>query len=298
LIPANDSDEQMDYVLTSGEMISLKPLLNKKVFKTRIIPLICKLYCIRDLRIRSLLLQYLPNYASFISTACLRQLVLPQILIAMKDTNDELVALTFKAISHLVTIFGANVVLGPRLKLFTNGIPKHYINDGTEVESVTSSDIRESPEVDQIDDHTIAQNQLNGWTETETASESNGNIGISVETLETNSDNKSDIPREVEKSVNAMTVKALPKKSTPLLQNDFDIKELDFKFEDNEIDNLFSDMEPVFKFGNKHLIAEQLMGLTSDTNSSNKFAANEELTDEMGWTDHSWDNDWDNKDDK
>ncbi|CAG2107246.1 unnamed protein product [Medioppia subpectinata] len=272
LIPANDSDEEMQYVLTCGETITLRPLMNKKVFKTRMIPLICKLYCIRDLRI-----------------------LLPQILIAMKDSNDELVSLTFKAISHLITIFGANVVLGPRLKLFTNGIPKHNYanNEGSEVESLVGSDTPESLIVDKSDVKIIAQN---GWSETDGLSESNGKTSISVETLETQSDNKTDMNKEVEKQSNGVKVKTIAKKDIPLIRNDFDIKELDFKVENNEIDDLFSDMEPVFKFGKKHLIADQLMGLTGNKSTSGLFAANEELSGEMGWTDEGWDNDWDKED--
>ena len=251
LIPANDSDEEILCSLTSGQSISLKPLLNKKVFKTRIIPLICKLYCVRDLRIRLMLLQYLPNYAPLLSKPCLRQLVLPQILVAMKDSNDELVSLTFKAISLLVDIFGASVVLGPRLKLFSSGIPKRqeFKEDG-HTSALVNPIISETIDLDTDMDKVV--DQSNGWSQKSSNSEDNQMVIVvnSETALETNN--------QIEGNTNFSSIsceKSSKIKRNSNIRNDFDIKELDFKIESNEIDSLFSDMEPVFKFSqNNNLI--------------------------------------------
>ena len=298
LIPGSDSSEEMLCTLTSGQSISLKPLLRQKVFRTRIIPLICKLYCVRDLRIRLLLLQYLPNYAPFISKSCLRQLILPQILLAMKDSNDELVSLTFRSISLLVDIFGASVVLGPRLRLFTNGIPKVYSS---------SEDLNVKPLDLNISESSVPNNlsKERGNYEFKEKFECNSltsnaseRSSVSDEESQFGHNDQSQVESEVKPSDTKPEIASSKTKRYANIRNDLDIKELDFNLESNQIDDLFSDMEPVFKFNKNNLIPDVLDNFDSGVSTSNKFAATEDNTEEIGWDDHEWEQHWSGKDDK
>lgn len=300
LIPANDSNEEMLCTLTSGQSISLKPLLKQKVFRNRIIPLICKLYCVRDLRIRLLLLQYLPNYAPLISKSCLRQLILPQILLAMKDSNDELVSLTFKSISLLVDIFGASLVLGSRLKLFSNGIPKVNSSgeepnakksDSDPVEASVLKDTSKEREDYRDKDNIQCDDSMENQNPSEISramSDGESQLGFNH-----NTQSMSDLKTSAAKS-EAMTSKT--KKFTKI-RNDLDIKELDFNLDNQQIDELFSDMEPVFKFNQNNLIPHVISSFEDSISTSNIFAASEDNTEEMGWEDPDWDQHW-NKDDE
>ena len=48
-----------------------------------------------------------------------------QLLLGIRDTHDELVAATLRALADLVPILGSQVVIGPhRHKHFGNGTPK------------------------------------------------------------------------------------------------------------------------------------------------------------------------------
>jgi len=297
LIPAYNENEEILYELTSGESITLRPLLNKNVFKMQIIPLICKMYCVRDLQIRLLLLQYLPNYAPLISKACLRQFILPQILLGIKDTNDELVSLTFKSLSHLINIFGASFVLGARVKLFSSGIPKlNELSNELFVESIANTTIaksvtlqRSSPDGRENITKIETLNEFDDWGDWgQDSGNTNDNktINDSLQTEQT---------IEVVKYKSDNTLNPLQNKTNGninKIRNDLDIKELDFKLDNNEIDVLFSDMEPVLKFCKHDLIPEEIKDLENISSTSNLFAANEENI-EVGWTDQSWDNDWD-----
>ncbi|KPM07273.1 Protein kinase-like protein 15 [Sarcoptes scabiei] len=130
--------KQQTFKLTNGATIKLCPLIDDKNFTECIMPHIINLYFVHDLRVRMLLLQFLPHYGPLISKNCLRKILLPQILLGIKDSDSELVALTFRAIAILIDIFGAIPVLGGG-----SNRAKYFSSDTTDRNNVESSVARQ-----------------------------------------------------------------------------------------------------------------------------------------------------------
>lgn len=81
-------------------------------------PKITQLFLVRDVQIRLILLDYFSAYINYFnSKEVLRDQILPQLLLGIKDTNDELVAATLKSLSELIPILGSSVVIG-KLPIF------------------------------------------------------------------------------------------------------------------------------------------------------------------------------------
>lgn len=274
----SEDDNQTNFMLTGGRTITLNPLIPISIYRDHIIPLIANLYCVHDFKIRMLLLQYLPHYGSLISKNCLRKIILPQILLGIKDSSDELVSLTFRALAVLVDLFGVVNVLGgsKRPKYFVTGVTRHnrlssqasnadsnerdYSNVSLKSNASTSSfpmaahfiSERSSPDGDEID----RPSQL---------SQSDSKVGHFEKNWSDGEDIWQDWDDKPEKNIpekavqNGTTSNGKPtnvrRKS---INQTFDIKELDFKDIEGreEIDNLFMDLAPVLDFSKKPLRLE------------------------------------------
>ncbi|XP_055642118.1 protein-associating with the carboxyl-terminal domain of ezrin [Toxorhynchites rutilus septentrionalis] len=100
-------------------------LFAAKTFSAYIIPKIKQVFCVQDAQIRLTLLEYFPAYVDFFSKEELKEHVLPQLLLGIKDTNDVLVAKTLLCLADLVPILGSAVVIGGnRSKIFADGRPQ------------------------------------------------------------------------------------------------------------------------------------------------------------------------------
>ncbi|XP_058451811.1 protein-associating with the carboxyl-terminal domain of ezrin [Malaya genurostris] len=100
-------------------------LFTAKIFSAYIIPKIKKVFCVQDAQIRLTLLEYFPAYVDFFSKEDLKEHILPQLLLGIKDTNDVLVAKTLLCLADLVPILGSAVVIGGnRSKIFADGRPQ------------------------------------------------------------------------------------------------------------------------------------------------------------------------------
>ncbi|KAI2809904.1 Protein-associating with the carboxyl-terminal domain of ezrin [Blomia tropicalis] len=122
----NNSNNEQTFVLTNGQTITLSPIISTDICRNYIIPHISNLYCVHDYKIRMLLLLYLPHYGKWIPKTCLRKIILPQILLGIKDANNDLVSMTFHSLAVLVDLFGVVDVLGgsKRPRYFNVGIPR------------------------------------------------------------------------------------------------------------------------------------------------------------------------------
>ena len=91
------------------------------------LPVISRIFPVRDAQIRLMLLQYLPGFIPLMEIDDVKQQLLPELLLGIKDVDDAIVAATLRALAELVPILGSCTVIGgKRLKLFAHGTPKVF----------------------------------------------------------------------------------------------------------------------------------------------------------------------------
>ncbi|XP_026835498.1 protein-associating with the carboxyl-terminal domain of ezrin-like [Drosophila erecta] len=103
---------------------SLASLFSPQIYVQYLIPHILKMFRLRDAQIRLILLDYFIDYIRLLSDEQLEREILPHLQLGMNDTNDILVAKTLRCMADLVSILGANKVLGgDRARCFSDGRP-------------------------------------------------------------------------------------------------------------------------------------------------------------------------------
>lgn len=115
LRPQRDEDDMPD--MEQG-------LFSQESFVRFLIPKLKKIFCVRDIQIRLVLLEFFPQYCMMFSKDELTDHILPQLLLGIKDINDLLVTKTLICLAELIPILGATLVIGAnRKKLFSDGRP-------------------------------------------------------------------------------------------------------------------------------------------------------------------------------
>ncbi|ESN95701.1 hypothetical protein HELRODRAFT_193504 [Helobdella robusta] len=104
-------------ILTSGEWV-----LSEESFRTSLVPLLLKIFTIRETYVRLVLLENFKSYCRCIGEEDLKTFVLDELLLSSRESDDKLVEHSLIALSCLVPILGGNVVMGSRrTKYFFDG---------------------------------------------------------------------------------------------------------------------------------------------------------------------------------
>lgn len=93
--------------------------------RSHVLPLILNHFESRDYHVRLTLLDHLNSFARLCDHDDLMNVVLPEVLVGLKDSNDDLVQATLHALGDLVPILGGAIVTGASQKqIFSDAKPR------------------------------------------------------------------------------------------------------------------------------------------------------------------------------
>lgn len=159
-------------------------LLSPNMYRQYIVPQLLQIFCVRDAQIRLVLLKHFNHYFDMFTMEQLKNQILPELLVGIKDTNDVLVTATLRALAELVPVLGAAAVIGgKRGRLFTDGRPlvvghqprsTQLQCDASDQNDVTNCGVQlsERPSPDGGEDQNSSDEETAVWSDWENTGES------------------------------------------------------------------------------------------------------------------------------
>jgi SCY1-like protein 3 len=126
-----DTELNVNHLVKSFALqLSDDSLFSPETFVKHIIPKLKQIFCVRDVQIRLVLLEFFNQYAHFFTRDEIVGDILPQLLLGIKDTNDLLVTKTLLCLADLIPLIGGNAVIGAnRTRIFADGRPQFIPNN-------------------------------------------------------------------------------------------------------------------------------------------------------------------------
>nr|XP_002127426.5 protein-associating with the carboxyl-terminal domain of ezrin [Ciona intestinalis] len=114
-----------------GETVTKRPkdgqggVLPESTFARHVIPKIVELFQSRLIHVRMILVENFSKYVHLFEKSVLNNVVLPEILLGLSDSNNQLVQGSLRALADAVPVVGGDVIVGEeREKIFSHGVPK------------------------------------------------------------------------------------------------------------------------------------------------------------------------------